>query len=52
MGESAAQSLAAKVQAAESKLSKAQRQQLALFQGEIQIDKNTAHGQAAQHGQH
>jgi hypothetical protein len=52
MGESAAQSLAAKVQAAESKLSKAQRQQLALFQGEIQIDKNTAYGQAAQHGQH
>ena len=56
MGEAAAQRLASKVQAAEAKLSKAQLKQLALFQGELKIEPNTAHGQghgnASQHGQH
>ena len=60
MGNAAAQSLAAKVQSAEAKLSKAQLKQLALFQGELKIEPNTAHGDGhgqghhkpAQHGQH
>jgi hypothetical protein len=60
MGEAAAQSLASKVQSAEAKLSKAQLKQLALFQGELKIEHNTAHGDGhgqghhkpAPHGQH
>lgn len=60
MGEAAAQSLAAKVQAAEAKLSKSQLKQLALFQGELKIEPKTTHGDGhgqghhkpAQHGQH
>jgi len=60
MGEAVAQSLAAKVQAAEAKLSKAQLKQLAMFQGELKIEHNNAHGDGhgqghhrpAPHGQH
>ena len=60
MGEVAAQSLASKVQAAEAKLSKTQLKQLALFQGELKIEHNNAHGDGhgqghhrpAPHGQH
>ena len=60
MGEVAAQSLASKVQAAEAKLSKAQLKQLAMFQGELKIEHNNAHGDGhgqghhrpAPHGQH
>ena len=52
MGEAAAQSLAAKVQTAEAKLSKSQLKQLALFQGELKIDPNTAHGDGHGQGHH
>ena len=52
MGEAAAQSLAAKVQTAEAKLSKSQLKQLALFQGELKIEPNTAHGDGHGQGHH
>ena len=52
MGEAAAQSLAAKVQAAEAKLSKSQLKQLALFQGELKIEPNTSHGEGHGQGHH
>ena len=50
MSESVAQSLAAKVQAAEAKLSKAQLKQLSLFKGEMKVEPNQAHGHHSNSG--